>query len=270
MKLVSVVVLAYCSQDTIVQTLDSVIKQTYKDIELIITDDFSSDNTVEITRKWIEENKGTLVNIELVTAEKNTGIPGNINRAFKKVEGEYVKLIAADDYMDENAIYEYVKFCDENPMSIPVAKVHLFSDNEAYLENIQKYCYKCYTFAQKPYNEQYKMLLKQNMIVAPSGSFYPTEIIRKLGGYDEYYRWFEDYPMNLRVMKKGYKFGLVDKELVFYRIAGNSITASQQQRLKKTEAKLFFRQRFWDMLQVGMIHEALGQTKYWVKVLLRK
>ncbi len=270
MKLVSVIVLAYRSAETIEQTLDSIKNQTYGNIELIVTDDCSPDNTVEVADKWINKNKGTLFDIKLVTAEKNTGIPGNINRALKQAKGDYIKIIAADDYMADEAVSEYVEFCEANPRKLPIAKVHLFSDEKADFGNIQKYCEVCYEFAGKDYKEQKRLLLVQNRIVAPSGSFYPMEFIKKAGGYDEHYIWFEDYPMNLKAVHEGYGFGLIDRELVWYRISGNSVTASRQLRLKKTEAKLFFRLKFWYLLQAKMVREALGQSRYWLKILLKK
>ena len=275
MKLVSVIVLAYRSAETIVQTLDSIKNQTYKNIELIITDDCSPDNTVETAQEWLDGNKGALFALRLVTAQQNTGIPGNINRALEHAKGDYVKLIAADDYMTKDAISEYVKFCEKNPTAIPIAKVHLFSDGDtgkkADFEPIEVYCNRCYEFAAEPDpKKQYRMLLKQNCIVAPSGSFYPMEVIKKLGGYDENYRWFEDYPMNLTVMHEGYRCGLINRELIYYRISGNSITASQQMRLKKTEMRLFFRERMFYMMQAGMGWEAVKQSRYWAKIAMKK
>ena len=270
MKLVSVVVLSYRSAETMIETLDSIKNQTYQNIELIITDDCSPDNSVEVARQWVDENQGSLTAIKLVTTKQNTGLPGNINRALKQATGEYLKLIAADDYMTEDAIAEYVDFCEKNPKAIPIAKVHLFADEETDFGDVQGYCDRCYEFAKKDYKEQYRMLLMQNRIVAPSGSFYPMQVIRECNGYDEHYRWFEDYPMNLKVMHKGYRCGLIDKELVYYRMSAKSITASQQLRLKKTEMKLFFRQKFWYMLQAGMGLEAVKQSRYWLKIALMK
>jgi hypothetical protein len=172
--------------------------------------------------------------------------------------------------MTKDAISEYVKFSEENQGKVPIAKAHLFGTEEIVTDNIMKYCDNCYRFALKTYKEQYHILLKQNVIVAPSSSFYPMELIKKLGGYDEEYRWFEDYPMNLKVMHSGVGFGLIDKELVYYRISGGSITASRQKQLKKTEAKLFFKRRFWYMLRAGMAREALGQARGWVKIAFEK
>ena len=270
MKSVTVIVLSYKSADTIVQTLDSIKHQTYKNIELIIADDCSPDDTIEVVKKWMQKNQGTLKEIRLVTSDVNTGIPGNINRALKYAKGEYVKLIAADDYMTTDAIDQYVLFCKKNPMTIPIAKVHLFSDEEADFAEIQNYCDKCYEFAQKEYKEQYKMLLIQNRIVAPSASFYPMKVIKEIGGYDENYHWFEDYPMNLKVMNRGYCCGLIDKELVYYRMSAKSITATQQLRLKKTEMKLFFRLKMWYMIKNGMAWEAVKQSKSWIKIAFKK
>lgn len=275
MKLVSVIVLSYRSAETIVQTLESIKNQTYKNIELIVTDDCSPDHTVATVQEWIANNEGALSKMQLVTTQQNTGIPGNINRALKHAKGDYMKLIAADDYMTTDAISEYVKFCEKNPKAIPIAKVHLFSDEKqgetVDFAPIEKYCNRCYKFASEmDHKKQYRMLLKQNCIVAPSGSFYPMDIIRKLGGYDENYRWFEDYPMNLKVMHAGYRCGLINRELVWYRISGASITASQQMRLKKTEMKLFFRERMFYMIQAGMAWEAVKQLRYWVKIALKR
>lgn len=270
MRLVSVIVLAYRSAETIVQTLDSIRDQDYENIELIITDDCSPDNTVETVRNWMEKNEGTLRSIRLVTARQNTGIPGNINRALAQASGDYIKLIAADDYMTADAITEYVAFCEKNPGAVPIARVHLFSDETTDFTDVAQYCERCYEFAAKDYKEQYRMLLTKNCIVAPSGSFYPMELVKKIGGYDETYRWFEDYPMNLKVMHEGYRCGFIDKELVYYRISAKSITSSQLLRLKKTEMRLFFREKAKYMVQAGMGIEALKQSRYWIRIALSK
>lgn len=270
MKLVSVIVLSYCSEDTIIQTLDSIKNQTYQQIELIITDDCSRDNTVGVVQDWIASNQGELVDIKLVTTDHNTGIPGNVNRALAQANGAYIKIIAADDYMADHAIERYVQFCEDNPGKIPIAKVRLFADAEADFTSVQQYCDRCYEFAKKEYREQYRRLLIQNWIVAPSASFYPMEAVKKAGGYDEHYKWFEDYPMNLKIMHQGYGCGLIDEELVYYRMSDKSVTATQRLRLQKTEMKLFFREKMWYMIQFGMGWEAVKQSKSWIKVLFKR
>lgn len=270
MKLVSVIVLAYRSAETIIETLDSIKNQTYPNIELIVTDDCSPDNTVQVVQGWMAENEGTLTAIKLVTSEKNTGLPANINRGLKVAQGVYYKGIAGDDYLTADAIESYVRFCEENPDTFPIAKVQLFNDknpNAAYAD-VQEYCDRCYEFAQKDYREQYRLLLIQNRIVAPSATFYTMDFIRKVGGYDESYRWFEDYPMNLKAMHEGYRFGLLDRSIVWYRMSDQSVTASSLSRVKRDEMKLFFKKKFWYMWQNGMGWEAVKQCKVWLKTAL--
>jgi alpha-1,3-rhamnosyltransferase len=266
MKLVSVIVQAYNSAKTIVHTLDSVKLQTYPNIELIVTDDKSSDNTIEVVKNWINNNENKFIDIKIVTSSVNTGIPGSNNRALMAAKGEYVEFLAADDYMAPNAIEQYVKFCEENKCVIPISKVKLFTDDESCdFASVEKYCENCYEFAKLNRREQYRKLLIKNMIIAPAAAFYPIELLKKLKGFDERF-WIEDYPINIKILRNGYKFGLLDEYLIYYKISGNSIMGSGNLRIKKAEAKLFFELRFWYLLKVGMVREALGQCKYWIKM----
>lgn len=270
MKLVSVVVQVYNSADTICRTLESIKAQTYKNIELIISDDKSRDNSLEIAKAWLKENADIFTSTKLIAAEKNTGIPGNNNRALKKALGEYVEFLAADDYMNPDAVTDYVAFCEKNPKTIPISRVKLFSEEDCEFMPVQRYCDACYEFAQLDSKEQYRKLLLKNHVVAPAASFYPMQLMKELGGFDEAYHCFEDYPMNLKIMRHGYQFGLLDKELIGYRISSKSITGSDLTPVKKDEAKLFFREKMWYMFEAGMGWEAIKQSKSWIKVALRK
>lgn len=90
MKLVSVVVLSYRSAETIVETLESIKNQTYPNIELIITDDASPDNTVQVVQQWIAKNEGALAAIKLVTSDKNTRASCKYQQ---RVEGCHRKIL---------------------------------------------------------------------------------------------------------------------------------------------------------------------------------
>ena len=90
--LVSIIVVTYNSSKYVLETLESVRKQTYQNIELIITDDCSLDDTLEICNEWVEGNKKRFVRTNIVTVEKNTGIPSNCNRGIKKSTGKWIKL----------------------------------------------------------------------------------------------------------------------------------------------------------------------------------
>ena len=72
--LVSIVVITYNSSEYVCETLESAKAQSYQNIELIVSDDASTDNTVPIVTKWIRENKSRFVCVEIVTSPSNTGI----------------------------------------------------------------------------------------------------------------------------------------------------------------------------------------------------
>lgn len=267
-KMVSVVVQAYNSSDTIVYTLESIKAQTYPCIELIISDDLSTDNTLEVASEWIKENQGALYAMKLVTTRSNTGIAGSNNRALKAAAGVYIEFVAADDYMMPDAIQQYVDYCESNTDVIPISRVKLFSDGACDLASVQQYCNRCYEYARLDRKEQYGKLLVQNWIVAPAASFYPVEVLHRLKGFDEAYQWMEDYPLNLKLMHKGYSFGFIDQELIGYRVSSGSITGSKMDLLKQTEARLFFRERLWYMIGAGLGWEAVKQSRSWIKIVM--
>lgn len=68
--LVSVAVVTYNSSKTVLETLDSIYNQTYPNLELIVSDDCSPDNTVEICREWIAGHSRRFIRTELLTVEK--------------------------------------------------------------------------------------------------------------------------------------------------------------------------------------------------------
>lgn len=267
-KLVSMVVQTYNSADTVERTLDSIKAQTYPNIELIVTDDKSKDSTLAVVTAWMKQNKSSFAGVKLVTAKVNTGLPGSNNRALKKAAGDYIGFLAADDCMTPDAVQEYVHFCEKNPNVVPISRVELFSDEGCDFTSVQNYCDRCYEFAALGRKEQFRQLLVQNKIVSPAASFYPARLLKELKGFDEAYRWLEDYPINLKILNRGYQFGFLDKTLIRYRISKGSITGANISPMKRAEAKLFFREKMWYMVKNGMGWEALKQSKSWVKVMV--
>ncbi len=91
---ISVVVLAYNIQDLVLETLDSIYNQSYPKIELIISDDCSTDQTVERCKKWLDVNRDRFVDAKIVIARKNGGIPANCNQGIKvsNAPNYYVEL----------------------------------------------------------------------------------------------------------------------------------------------------------------------------------
>ncbi len=222
--LVSIIVTTYNSSKYVFETLESAKAQTYQNIELIVSDDCSTDNTVEICREWIEKNKKRFLRTELITSEKNTGIPANCNRGVKAAQGEWVKFIAGDDILDNKSISSFVTFSQENSNIRIIASISRPFKNNFSINDISKEIKNNLSFFQTNIDAtiQYKILLLQCLIHAPNVFIY-KKIIETVGYFDEKYKMMEDYPFWLKVTKSGFKFYYLDSVTVYYRIHSESI-----------------------------------------------
>ncbi len=108
-KLVSVCINAYNSADVIGETIESVLNQTYKNLQIIIVDDCSTDNTAEIVKSYDDDR------IELYTLPKNFNISNANNECLHRARGEYIAHIDSDDIWVEDKIEKQIKFLEENP-----------------------------------------------------------------------------------------------------------------------------------------------------------
>lgn len=113
---VSVITICYNAGNVIENTISSVISQTFKDVEYIIVDGLSSDNTTEIIHKYIDQ-------IDIFISEPDMGIYDAMNKGIKKASGEWLIMMNAGDYFAEPDVLEKV-FARE----IPKGKTFLYSD----------------------------------------------------------------------------------------------------------------------------------------------
>jgi glycosyltransferase involved in cell wall biosynthesis len=107
-KLVSVIIVNYNCGDYIERAIKSVLNQTYSNIELLIVDDNSTDNSVEVIKKYLNDNRVTLYKSNV-----NMGPYWAKNTAIQKCSGDYITMVDADDYDIETRIEEQVNVMDQ-------------------------------------------------------------------------------------------------------------------------------------------------------------
>lgn len=100
--LVSIIVPAYNAEKTIKRCIDSLLEQTYKDIEIIIIDDGSQDSTEEKCKEYREKNQIRYIKIE------NTGVSGARNWGIDNATGSYIVFVDSDDYIEKTMIEKLV------------------------------------------------------------------------------------------------------------------------------------------------------------------
>ena len=228
--LVSIGVITYNSATTIVETLDSAYQQTYENLELIISDDCSSDDTVVICKKWLESYGHRFVNTKIVTVPVNTGTSANCNRAIVEAQGEWFKGIAGDDIFFPNCIEECIKYVKNNPdIHIFTSSIQSFTtdkEGKFVLGNIIPNRNEIVDFNSKTAQEQFIMFLQGKGVFPAPGVFLRRKLILD-NPYNEMYKFSEDSPKWIDLTKKGYYLSCLDKVLVLYR-RGLTITSSNQ------------------------------------------
>lgn len=224
---VSVIIVTYNSGDFIIETLDSVFNLLWKEIELIITDDCSTDNTVELCETWLKDHQERFLSTQLITTEINTGVSANGNRGLEKATGEWVKFLGGDDAFAPGFLTSSMEHVVANP-GIRV----LFSQLNVYRETFEEKNF-VYTTPEEigPYSifwperdaeSQHRILLNSDRIHFTPTAFMHRETLLSLGGFDERFRDFEDYTLWLNLTRNGYKLHFMHKVTVNYRRHGSA------------------------------------------------
>ena len=259
--LVSCTVITYNSSKTVLETLESIKNQTYQNIELIVSDDCSTDSTISLCHDWIERNRERFVRVELITVDKNTGVSGNANRATKACRGEWQKGIAADDKMLADCIENYIDFINNNPEAKIISSfIRVYNDTFDESNCVGRNVVNYRAFFDLSLEEQLKKMACWNRIAAPS-IFVNREMKLSLGGYDSSYS-FEDYPFFIKVLENGHRFYFMDRETVCYRIH-QSISHSKGQLFNYAfmkESRRFHKEKCYKYLNVW---QKAGQTLFW-------
>jgi alpha-1,3-rhamnosyltransferase len=220
--LVSIIVITYNSANFVIETLESIKSQTYRNIELIISDDCSNDNTVAICRKWILKNRERFINTEVVTAEHNTGIPANCNRGLFKSIGTWIKYIAGDDLLTEDCIEKNLNYILKTDLGVIFSKKVNFTGESTNKRIISISKPSVFNDPGLTAGEQYRLLLR-GIGCPPNTMFFKREVLLSVNGYEEEFPLFEDWPMNLKVTKAGFRIGFMNETTIYYRIHPNSV-----------------------------------------------
>lgn len=214
-KIVSVIIPAYNIEKYISQTIESVIGQTYKDLEIIIVNDGSTDNTDKIIQEYAKK-EGRIIALN----QKNKGPSAARNYGFSVAKGDYFCIIDGDDIMMPEKIESQINFLENNlSADFTYSKVYYFIDiiNDIYIRNLA---------VVNGSHNVYKKLLKYGTFITPNSIFFKRDVFDKFGGFDEELRSSEDFDYWLSLSQKGVNFLHQDKYLTLCRIRSGSATSN--------------------------------------------
>ena len=202
--LISVIIPAYNTADTIVESIDSVLAQTYKHYEIIVVDDESPDNVASVVTK----RYGTKVTL---LRQKNTGLAGARNTGINQAKGEYVAFLDSDDVWLPAKLELQAKQIAEHPDG------DIFYTNCFFWKDGKKTGQWTDIHGQKD-GQIASQLIERTVMLPVLTVVAKTATVRERGLFDEALRQVEDYDMWLRVATHGGRFYGLPEPLALYRI----------------------------------------------------
>ncbi len=209
--LVSVIIAAYNVEKYVAEAVDSVLNQTYKNIEIIVVDDGSTDSTREALEPYIKQNKIKYIYQEnkRLAAARNTGL--------RISKGEYIAILDSDDLFLPEKIEKQVDFLENHP-ECDVCYCDIYHFYEEDPEKMLKLNYTYYSGA-----EVFKNLLRKNFI-NPLTVVMRRSAFDRFGEFDEMQKRTEDWEFWARIAWQGANFQFLPEILAKYRMRRTSLT----------------------------------------------
>lgn len=225
--LISVCIPTYNGEKFLQEALDSVKSQTYENIEIIVSDDLSKDNTLKVVESFKEKVDFPI----FIYSHTPSGIGANWNNCIEKSNGEYIKLLFQDDILKPNCLELMFQYLINNDLEIVLSKRNIINDKsqlvfegEWYnkyndLQNIANLSFKDFIiFNKKMINKiNFKKFLLENILGEPCVSLFSKKLYLTIGKYDTNLNQILDYIYFLRVLEK-FNIGIIEEKLVSFRV----------------------------------------------------
>jgi len=215
---ISVIIPAFNAEDFLNESVSSVLKQTYKNFELIIVDDSSTDKTKEIAKRFAESDE----RVKIITNKINRKRAGSINRGIKFSSGEFITFLDADDkYLNKTLEMQY-SFMRKNPkidMIYGATKFFGFENGRTTPLNLIGLDLRKLLLERKKLDLSTKTPGQFFGIgggIASCSVMIKRNVFKKCK-FDEKLRNSEDYDLWFQIIGKGFKVKALDKILYLYR-----------------------------------------------------
>lgn len=259
---ISVLMSCYNEEKYIGEAIESILDQTFKDFEIIIIDDCSTDSTRNIIRKY----RGKDERIVFFKNDENRGIFWSLNKGLKEARGKYIVKMDADDWSYPNRIELQYKFMEENPDVVVSGGTMEVCDEKLNILNKRNYNLTDRSIRKK--------IFRYSPFCHPT-TIYKTVVARKIGGYDIKLAAAGDYDFYFRLGNNG-SFGNVSDVLLKYRTNPGSISLTRarlqeeitlevrKKAVKKYGYKMTFCDKGYYILQWLSMYVMPQKIKFWL------
>ena len=215
-KTVSVIIPVYNVSRYIAHTIESILKQSYKDVEILLVDDCSTDNSAEIIKKYTSAH----LNVVYLHLERNQGAAVARNKALSIAKGRYVAFLDGDDAWCEGKLEKQLAFMDEKDATISCTAMDTIDACGNPIGSIRNVCEKI----------DYNFLLHNTMIATS------TVIVdrNKTGNFQmPLRRGGQDYATWLMLMRDGTICYGLNEVLSHYRVLSDSLSSNKWKSIKQ-------------------------------------
>ncbi len=200
----------YNAENFLAYSIESILCQTFKDFELIIIDDCSTDSSPDIIKSYLERDR----RIIYLRNEKNSGVAASLNRGILYAHGEYIARMDADDISEPERLERQASFMNENPDCIVCGADIIIIDEKNNKIGSRTYC--------RTDDDIKKNILRMSPFAHPSVIMRRKILIKNKFLYTEDFPRAEDYDLWLRMADCG-EYANLDHFLLKYRISDKGI-----------------------------------------------
>ena len=220
---VSIICSCFNHEKYVIESIQSAINQTHKNIQVIVIDDFSSDNSVAIIEKFIVNYP----EIIFIKNHKNLGITKSVMNAMKYVDGDFFIDLATDDVLLQHCVEKLVnKYTNSsyNNLALVFGNAEEISDNGKHLKYYFEVDNNLKSVQNRPTGEIYKYVINTDTIICSVSTLYKKSVFDELGGYNQNYA-YEDLDYWIRA-SRNYNIDYLDEIVVKKRILSSSLHSS--------------------------------------------
>lgn len=227
-KLVTVIMPVYNAEKYLAEAIESILEQTYSDFEFIITNDGSTDNSLNIIKEYAEKDN----RIRIVSRE-NKGLVYTLNEQINMADGKYIVRMDADDISGKERICKQVDYMEKN-QDIYLAGCHYDMLVEPGTDEEIIKCLNRINRDVNNFNDRVIQHMFLGYVLLHPTWIFRKELINCIGGYGNY-KHCEDGEFLFRTLASGYRIGTVPEKLFQYRVYNSS--KSGNDRLSNTGLK---------------------------------
>lgn len=265
--LFTILIPSYNHEEYVLDCLESIKRQSYSRIELIIIDDHSSDKTFILEKEWIDRNQNLFEKVMLIQNEANLGVVKTVNKGLVLSSGEYIIRLASDDCLLENAVFNIVEEYNKYAQYGMICFEGVMGYN--YQEALNSMSSLPTLYGDVDNNKRdnlFQELYKSDFISAP-GCVIRRETYLKLGIYDEK-SWIDDWEYFLRIAKNvPVYFSKVS--IVFFRQVPDSLSHSPsiKKRMMMNQGELYVLEKYKNDIDTKVSNRVLKRR---VNLILRE